>query len=117
VVKIELQVVADCPHEAPTAQLLRRALDDVGLSTTRFTTVVVTGHEHAEQLRFTGSPTIRIDGVDPFADPAWQPQLACRVYRTATGLSRTPDLAALRRFLKQAADQGVVGGPPVTKDR
>src|SRR4030088_3124699 len=74
VVKIELQVVADCRHEAPTAQLLRRALDDVGLPTTRFTTVVVTGHEHAEQLRFTGSPTIRIDGVDPFADPAWLPQ-------------------------------------------
>jgi hypothetical protein len=73
VVKIELQVVADCPHEAPTAQLLRRALDDVGLPTTRFTTVVVTGHEHAEQLRFTGSPTIRIDGVDPFADPAGSP--------------------------------------------
>jgi hypothetical protein len=117
VVTIELLVVADCTHEAPTAQLLRRALDDVGLPTTRFTTVVVIGHEHAEQLRFTGSPTIRIDGVDPFAEPASLPRLACRVHRTATGLSGTPDLAARRRFLKQAPAQGVIGGLPVIKDR
>jgi hypothetical protein len=109
VVKIELLVVADCPHEAPAAQLLRRALDDVGLPTTRFTTVVVTDHEHTEQLRFTGSPTIHVDGVDPFAEPASLPGLTCRMYRTDTGRSGTPDLAALRRFLKQAADQELAG--------
>jgi hypothetical protein len=103
---VELQVVPDCPNEAPAAQLLRQALDDVGLPTTRFTTVVVTSHEHAERMGFTGSPTIRIDGVDPFAEPGRSPGLACRVYRTATGLTGTPGLKTLRQVLKQAADQG-----------
>lgn len=104
---VELLVVPDCPNEAPASQLLRRALDDVGLPTTRFTTVVVTNHEDAERLGFTGSPTIRIDGVGPFAKPARPPGLACRLYRTATGLAGTPDLTALRQVLKHAADQGL----------
>lgn len=109
--EIELLVVPACPNEAEAAHLLRRALDDVGLSATRFTTVVVTGHEEAETLEFTGSPTIRIDGVDPFAVPGRPPGLACRIYRTATGLAGTPDLTALRQVLKDAADQGSGDGP------
>jgi len=100
---VELLVVADCPNEAPAAHLLRRALDDVGLSTTRFSTVIVTGPENAERLGFTGSPTIRIDGVDPFAEPARPPGLACRLYRTTAGLAGTPDLSTLRQALRQAA--------------
>jgi hypothetical protein len=73
--------------------------------------VVVTTPEDAEKLGFTGSPTIRINGVDPFAEPAQPPGLACRVYRTPTGLAETPDLTALRQVLKQATDQRPGDGP------
>jgi len=55
-----------------------------------------------ELLGFTGSPTILIDGVDPFAEPGRPAGLACRMYRTATGLAGTPDPADLREVLSKA---------------
>ena len=47
----------------------------------------------ADQLRFPGSPTIRVDGVD--VDPTYV-DLAdysprCRLYRTSTGLRGLPE--------------------------
>ncbi len=50
-----------------------------------------------------------IDGVDSFAEPGRSPGLACRMYHTAAGLAGTPDLTALRQFLKRAADQAPHG--------
>ncbi|MGQ0837303.1 hypothetical protein [Actinokineospora sp.] len=96
--RIELLVVPDCPHETPAALLLRRALDDEGLAATGFATVVVTSDEQAVELGFPGSPTIRIDGVDPF-EACLPPGLTCRVYRTPAGL---PDLPALRAALRDS---------------
>lgn len=83
-------VVPDCPDEGAAADLLRRALDDVGLRETGFATPVVTGQEEAERIGFTGSPTILVDGRDPFAEPGRVPGLACRVYRTPGGLAGVP---------------------------
>jgi hypothetical protein len=84
--------------------LLRRALDDVGLAAVRFRTRVIGTQQEAEQTGFVGSPTILIDGRDPFAEPGRPPGLACRVYRDEAGLSGVPALEPLRQALKQAAD-------------
>ncbi|MFJ8390858.1 DsbA family protein [Streptomyces sp. NPDC094438] len=100
--EIEILVVPDCPNAKPAAEQLRRALDDVGLSDTTFTTCVVTGQAEAERIGFTGSPTILINGHDPFADPGRPAGLACRVYRTADGLAGLPDLDRLRQVLTSA---------------
>lgn len=104
--KVELLVVPECPNAAPTAELLRRALDDVGMHATGFTMVVIADHEVAERVGFTGSPTVRIDGMDPFAEPGCPPGLSCRRYLTTNGLAGTPDVAALRQALKHAANHG-----------
>jgi hypothetical protein len=101
--EVRLLVVPECPNETPTAQVLRRALDQVGLADVGFSTVVVRDDEQAARLGFAGSPTVMIDGVDPLAESGASPALACRVFRTAEGLSGTPDLAELRRALKVAA--------------
>ena len=55
----------------------------------------------AERLGFCGSPTIRVDGVDPVPPPADEPTgLTCRVYRLADGrYSPTPDPGLLREGL------------------
>ncbi|GJF03551.1 hypothetical protein ABZ628_27425 [Streptomyces diastaticus] len=71
---IEVLVVPDCPSEEPAADLLRRALDDIGLRDIGFATRVVTGQEEAERIGFTSSPTILVDGRDPFAEPEGQPR-------------------------------------------
>ncbi len=54
--------------------------------------------EAAEALEFHGSPTILVDGVDPFADRDAPVGLSCRVYRTETG---APTVQQLREALTQ----------------
>ncbi|WP_406436950.1 hypothetical protein OHB14_60685 [Streptomyces sp. NBC_01613] len=104
--EIEILVVPGCPNEKPVADQLRRALDDVGLSRETFTTRVIDGQAEAEQIGFTGSPTVLIDGRDPFAEPGRVPGLACRVYRTPDGLAGVPALRQLRQALKDGGGAG-----------
>ena len=52
--------------------------------------------EAAAEAGFRGSPTVLIDGVDPFADPDAPVGLSCRVYRTDDGLAGSPTLDQLR---------------------
>ena len=101
---VQLLIVDGCPNEGPAAVVLRRALDEVGLAAVGFTTAVVTGQAEAEQLGFLGSPSVHIDGRDPFADPTRVPALACRLYSDGAGLSGVPPLGSLRQALKRAAD-------------
>ncbi|NES17349.1 hypothetical protein G3554_27565 [Micromonospora sp. PPF5-17] len=103
--KLELLVVEDCPNHGPAAAVVRRALDEEGMSTVPITVRVVTSQTEAEQLRFLGSPSVLIDGRDPFAEPHHRPAMAYRLYRDdATGVSGVPPLRRLRQVLKQAAD-------------
>jgi hypothetical protein len=56
----------------------------------------------ARRLRFPGSPTVRVSGVD--VEPGGQPAfgLACRLYADGTGL---PSWQALRRAISAARQQ------------
>ncbi len=101
--KVELLVVTDCPNEKPAGVLLRSALDDIGLSHLEFATTVIDTPQAAYERNFVGSPTILINGTDPFLDPNQAPALACRVYNTTEGLAGIPDLRDLRRALKVGA--------------
>ena len=59
-------------------------------------------HEQAEELRFPGSPTIRVDGrdVDPHGAEA-PPALTCRVYRLPDGrVSPVPSREQLEEALR-----------------
>jgi hypothetical protein len=56
--------------------------------------------EDAERLVFRGSPTVLVDGVDPFADGAVVGGLACRVYETPDGKQGSPTIEQLRTALK-----------------
>ncbi|MEP6852869.1 MAG: hypothetical protein ABJA87_09465 [bacterium] len=100
---VELLIVPDCPNENVTAQLLHTALVDVGLAPAHFRTTVISTPAEAEQRGFTGSPTVLLNGVDPFAEPGRPVGLSCRVYRNPSGSGGVPDLAALRQALKRAA--------------
>ncbi|MFG3700853.1 hypothetical protein ACGF5C_23520 [Micromonospora sp. NPDC047620] len=101
---VQLLVVADCPNEGPAVVALRRALDEVGLSAVPFTVRVVTSEAEAEQLGFFGSPSVLIDGGDPFAEPHHRPALACRLYRDEADVSGVPPVGLLRQALKRAVD-------------
>ena len=100
---MELLVVPDCPHEAEVVELVRQLLDGMGHPGPQVSVRTITSEFEAKRLGFTGSPTILIDGVDPFPQPDRQPGLACRVYATPGGLAGVPDSASLKAALRAAA--------------
>lgn len=59
--------------------------------------------EDAVATNFRGSPSVMIDGVDPFADPADPVGLSCRIYLTPDGPAGSPTLDQLRSVIDQRA--------------
>lgn len=100
---VELLVVAGCPSGTGAAALVQSAMRDIGLSDIKITVTVIGTQHEAERRGFPGSPTILINGDDPFTEPGQTPALACRIYAHATGPSGLPDLRLLRQALKRAA--------------
>ena len=59
--------------------------------------------EEAERVGFRGSPTILVNGVDPFAGESdVVGALSCRVYQTPAGLAGSPTIEQLRDVLNAA---------------
>lgn len=76
---------------------------EVGLDPNEIVVREIDTDEDAEREGFTGSPTIRIDGVDiqPVENEPYG--LTCRVYHRRDGrLSPTPDPADVREVLLAA---------------
>jgi hypothetical protein len=107
--EIELLVVPDCPHEAAAdirAKKFRQittAVAETGVQAT-VTHTVITSQDQARRRGFAGSPTILVNGSDPFEDPAAPAAMACRLYPTPEGLRGVPALRDLRRALKRVAE-------------
>ena len=87
-----------CPNWRETDERLRAALVQAGRTETP-SYVEVTTHEDAERLSFRGSPTVLVDGVDPFADASAPVGLSCRVFRTPDGLRGAPTAEQLLAVL------------------
>ena len=88
--RVELLYFDGCPNWSVADERLADALraartDGVSVERRRVETI-----EDAEALGFLGSPTIRIDGTDPFASGVERVGLACRVYATPAGISGSP---------------------------
>jgi hypothetical protein len=91
-VDIDLLHVPDCPNRAPTRRNLDVALADSGI-TARVREREVIDAAEAARVGMHGSPTVLIDGCDPFGrDGA---SLSCRLYRDATGVHGAPTVAQL----------------------
>ncbi len=99
---VELLVIPDCPNTAHALALVESVLADAGLSA-RVVVTVISTDEEVRARQFTGSPTILIDGADPFARSDAIPGMCCRVYQTARGLAGVPDAAELSRAVDAAA--------------
>jgi hypothetical protein len=98
-VRITLRYFDGCPNWRTAEERLRAALDDAGASDAAISLERVATQEEASRLGFRGSPTILIDGRDPFADEGADIGLACRVYATPEGLQGAPTLDQLRAAL------------------
>lgn len=81
---------------------MRRAATAAGLTGTRIDVTVVKSDRQARTTGFAGSPTFRIGGRDPFAEPGQPPGLSCRLYRTPAGLRPIPHQPALIEAIRHA---------------
>jgi hypothetical protein len=98
--EVRLLYFDGCPHWQTMRDRLREALRAEGLEDMEPIPQLVQTPEDAQKLRFVGSPTIRIDGQDPFASPEASYGLTCRVYQTPDGLAGSPTVKQLRAALR-----------------
>ena len=96
--RIHVLYVPGCPnHEAAISS------ENEALRTEKMVAVIeeveVSDAAAAQALRFPGSPTIRIDGVDAELNEQLSFGLACRLYSSA---SHVPSQATLRRAIASA---------------
>jgi hypothetical protein len=103
--ELTILTVADCPNAAVLEERLAAVLAGYPGAVVRRRQVA--DEQEAAETGMAGSPTLLVNGTDPFAVQGQAPGLSCRLYRDAAGrLSGAPSAADLRRALEQAGGPG-----------
>ncbi|ROS26272.1 thioredoxin family protein [Cellulomonas sp. PhB150] len=87
---VTLRYFDGCPNWRLAEQRLRAALDHTGHADVAIALERVETAEDAARVGFIGSPTILLDGADPFGRPGTPAGLSCRLYSTGEGLAGSP---------------------------
>ncbi|MEU0247366.1 hypothetical protein ABZ192_24220 [Streptomyces sp. NPDC006235] len=105
--RITVLTVPDCPNAPLVRERIAQALEG---RTAPVEWITVNDSDAATLQRMTGSPTVLLDGIDPFAHDGAVPSLSCRLYRHADGTTDgAPAVADLRSAL--------TGGWPETTEK
>ena len=101
--RVELLYFDGCPNQEAARALVERIATELAIEAD-MDLVEIANANAAVQLRFLGSPTVRVDGLDvePGAEERPDFSLACRVYRTDEGLAGQPDPAWIRDALTRS---------------
>jgi hypothetical protein len=111
-VHLTVLAVPGCPSARLLEQRLTQALQDrPGVTVSRHT---IEDHDLAARRGMYGSPTILIDGIDPFAEPGQTAAVSCRLYRQGQG---RPDGAPSVRRLRRAISHPVTVAAGTTDGR
>ena len=103
--ELTVLTVPGCPNAAVFEERLAAALAGHPGAVVRRRQVA--DEQEAAETGMAGSPTLLINGADPFAAPGQVPGLSCRLYRDAAGRpARAPSVEDLRRALEQAGADG-----------
>ena len=100
---VTVLAVPGCAHLPVLAERLGEALD--GLPAVTVSSQLIATEEEAARSGMHGSPTILIDGLDPFAVPGQPASVSCRLYRDSDGRTGgAPSVSQLRCALATAAN-------------
>lgn len=101
----EVRFVEGCPRLPVTRRRPATALDAASRPDIGIRLRGVRANAEATELRFTGSPTILIDGCDAFVDRHPVVGLSCQLYRSAEGASGSPTVEQVTAA-RAEADRG-----------
>ena len=97
--RVGLRYFDGCPNWRLAAERLRQVLDERGDTEAAVELERIETPERAQEVAFRGSPTVLVDGEDPFLDETAEVGLACRIYFTEEGAKGAPSLGQLRAVL------------------
>lgn len=100
--KVTIQYFDGCPHWKLADERVRRVLKGAATDEVTLEYELIDSPEKAERIGFHGSPTILVDGRDPFITGQEPIGLTCRVFRTGAGTDGAPTEAELRKVLRQS---------------
>jgi hypothetical protein len=105
--KVEVLYVAGCPSHLAAVKLVRDILAAAGVEA-KIHEVLVRDEGTASELRFAGSPTIRINGRDVAGESqdAQSFALSCRLYPGAKEVGLPPAQMIHRAVLKARKETG-----------
>jgi len=100
-VKVELLYFDGCPTYKKALKDIEELVKQIGTDA-EITMVKVKSEEDAKRLRFLGSPTVRVNGVDvePSARGSKDYGFRCRIYRVNGKILGSPS----KEMLKQALE-------------
>jgi hypothetical protein len=100
--RVMVLAVPDCPNAMLLDERLAQVLDgrrDVSVSRQ-----VIEDEQDAARQGMHGSPTILVNGADPFAEPGQRATLSCRLYRDSDGrVDGAPSVGQLRQVIGEPA--------------
>jgi hypothetical protein len=102
--RVEILYFEGCPNHEPARALVERLARQLRVEP-EVILVEVADPEAAIALRFLGSPTVRVDGVDvePGAEERRDFAFSCRIYRSERGVSEQPEESWVRAALSEVA--------------
>jgi hypothetical protein len=100
---VEVLTIPGCPNRDGAIALAARVREQLG-SPAEVRVIDIPDQPAAEQARFLGSPTIRVDGhdIEPGAESQQEYVHACRLYRGRHSLRGLPEEDWLRQALRTA---------------
>jgi hypothetical protein len=97
--RIDLLYFDGCPSWQPGLNNLKAALAAGGIQA-EICLIKVEDNSKAEELKFLGSPSFHMDGVDLWPEERTSYALSCRVYSTPQGIKGAPTAEMLREKLR-----------------
>jgi hypothetical protein len=99
--QLTVLAVPNCPNALVLDDRLAAVLE--GRADVSVAHELISDADQAARWGMHGSPTLLIDGADPFAEPGQTPSMSCRLYRDEAG---QPTGAPSAGQLRQAIERG-----------
>jgi glutaredoxin len=103
--KIEILRTEGCPTYKEARRILEEVMGEEGIKE-EIKEILIENEDMARELKFIGSPTIRINGADieKAARGRQDYGLRCRVYITGEGVYGWPSKEMIREALREAKE-------------